>query len=683
MISGGAFSVSAAAREHPHRLALIAEGRAGTFEGLASEVDAAARSLSAAFVRDGRPLILEGARSSRPLLALYAAMEARVPVVLLHPRWTDGERATALARSGAGRADARGRGILAFLHTSGSTGVPRAIALSEGAFEASARASAANLGWGDGDRWLLAMTPAHVGGLSILTRCLAARRTVVVAPPGRFEASALLDLARDAEALTEGDLDRKLATTTSRIRELIDDGFSPIIFCRYIATAEYIADALREALNGSKKEPVAVESVTGLLPPELRHERVAALGEHDRRVLVATDCLSEGIDLQQSFDAVVHYDLSWNPTRHEQRDGRVDRFGQSALEVRSVLVFGSDNPVDGAVLEVILRKAEQIRRDLGVSVPVPIESDSVLEAILEAVVLRRDDARQLQLDFDQAEQRLDWERLEERERQTRTIFAQATIDPGLVRNELAEAHRALGTHRDVRRFIHDTMLRLGVAFEASGPADLLDAASLPDPIKRGVDLPDEARVAFEDPAPRGSIRISRLHPLVDLTCDFLITEALEAEAGAVAAARSAAIRSSRVSVRTTILLLRLRHQIENVRRGTGRQTLLSEECVVAGYRGAAEAPEWLEDEDALALLDALPEAAVPAGQRLRWIQQAVNDLDALEPAFSTLAAARAETLQAAHQRVRSAGRLGGRSEVTPHLPVDVLGCYVITPMAAG
>jgi len=48
----------------------------------------------------------------------------------------------------------------------------------------------------------------------------------------------------------------------------------------------------------------------------------------ERRVLVCTDCLSEGINLQDHFDAVVHYDLSWNPTRHEQREGRVDRYGQ-------------------------------------------------------------------------------------------------------------------------------------------------------------------------------------------------------------------------------------------------------------------------------------------------------------------------------------------------------------------
>ncbi|WP_028649417.1 C-terminal helicase domain-containing protein [Nocardiopsis sp. CNT312] len=53
-----------------------------------------------------------------------------------------------------------------------------------------------------------------------------------------------------------------------------------------------------------------------------------APGPGSRRVLVATDCLSEGVNLQHYFDAVVRYDLAWNPTRHDQREGRVDRYGQ-------------------------------------------------------------------------------------------------------------------------------------------------------------------------------------------------------------------------------------------------------------------------------------------------------------------------------------------------------------------
>ena len=78
------------------------------------------------------------------------------------------------------------------------------------------------------------------------------------------------------------------------------------------------------------------------------------------RVLVATDCLSEGINLQEKFNAVIHYDLPWNPNRLEQREGRVDRYGQRARIVKTVRYFGRNNPVDGVVLDVLLNKAREI-----------------------------------------------------------------------------------------------------------------------------------------------------------------------------------------------------------------------------------------------------------------------------------------------------------------------------------
>ena len=105
-------------------------------------------------------------------------------------------------------------------------------------------------------------------------------------------------------------------------------------------------------------------------------------------VLVATDCLSEGVNLQDHFQAVVHYDLAWNPTRHEQREGRVDRFGQRATSCGPSPIYGSDNRIDGIVLDVLLRKHEAIRKATGVSVPVPDDSDSVVEALLEGLMLR-------------------------------------------------------------------------------------------------------------------------------------------------------------------------------------------------------------------------------------------------------------------------------------------------------
>ena len=88
-----------------------------------------------------------------------------------------------------------------------------------------------------------------------------------------------------------------------------------------------------------------MEPVTGRLPHAEREERIAMLTAGGGRfVLVCTECLSEGINLQEHFDAVLHYDLAWNPTRHEQREGRVGRFGQEKSEVRVVTWYGADNP---------------------------------------------------------------------------------------------------------------------------------------------------------------------------------------------------------------------------------------------------------------------------------------------------------------------------------------------------
>ncbi len=86
------------------------------------------------------------------------------------------------------------RQVLTVMCTSGTTGTPRAVALSRGAFVASAKASAANLGWQDHDRWLLCLPPAHVGGLSILTRTWLAGRCVVLLPSAasRFDTDAVI-----------------------------------------------------------------------------------------------------------------------------------------------------------------------------------------------------------------------------------------------------------------------------------------------------------------------------------------------------------------------------------------------------------------------------------------------------------------------------------------------------------
>ena len=489
-------------------------------------------------------------------------------------------------------------------------------------------------------------------------------------------------MARAAEAL-KGEKDAKLVGAAAIVKGLVAGGFHPILYCRYIATAEYVADELRRRLRDAE-----VIAVTGALPQEERERRVAALAAHERRVLVATDCLSEGINLQQHFDAVLHYDLSWNPTRHEQREGRVDRYGQPRREVRTVLYYGEDNRIDGAILNVLLRKAESIRKSLGVSVPLPTDSAKIMEAIFEALFLRgRAKPQQLAFDVDDAESRLEameveWQNATEREKRSRTLYAQATLRPEEVARELREAADALGDHRDVERFVHDGSARLGVPMDRLNGHWRLNADALPAAVREPSGLGGHARIGFELPVPDGVTYVARTHPLVEALGLYLAGTALDTGTAGIAA-RCGAIRTRAVTTRTTLLLLRLRLHLEVTQKGQ-TTPLLAEECLVAAFQGRPSEAVWLPAEEALALLRAEAAGNVAVEQRTRWLKDVLDDRAALEPGIAHLAEERAATLLASHRRVRDAAGLQGvRYAVRPQLPADLLGVYVFMPVPVG
>ena len=81
------------------------------------------------------------------------------------------------------------------------------------------------------------------------------------------------------------------------------------------------------------------------------------------RILVATDAASEGLNLHRTARYLLHYDCPWNPSRLEQRNGRLDRYGQ-ARDV-TVYHFISDTDQDVRFLAHVVHKADEIREDLG------------------------------------------------------------------------------------------------------------------------------------------------------------------------------------------------------------------------------------------------------------------------------------------------------------------------------
>lgn len=210
-------SLRRAAAEGPDAIALIDEGEPTTYAELDELAEGFLASLPPILVEhDGEPRIGIVARRDREtIVRILALTDAAIPFACLHPaappetrtelaKWLglaavlDREhelidtplrsQGHALDKAGAPASD---EAMLALVLTSGSVSAPRGVALSRRAWRAACRAHAAHLGWQPGDRWLLAMPPAHVAGLGIALRCLGARSTIVLQTPGSFDARAV------------------------------------------------------------------------------------------------------------------------------------------------------------------------------------------------------------------------------------------------------------------------------------------------------------------------------------------------------------------------------------------------------------------------------------------------------------------------------------------------------------
>lgn len=493
----------------------------------------------------------------------------------------------------------------------------------------------------------------------------------------------LLGFAREADKL-KGEADYKLDKAVKLVKQFLKDGYSPIIFCRFIDTAEYVASEFRKKLG----KKVSIEAVTGLLPPAERDSRVQELGKTPKRVLVCTDCLSEGINLQEHFDAVMHYDLSWNPMRHEQRAGRVDRFGQPKPNVKILTYYGRDNGIDTKVLEVLLRKHSRIRSTLGISVPVPAKANEVIEALMESLLMGQGVGDQMLLTgFEEYMARAgnnlftQWEEASKREKRSRTMFAQETIKVDEVARELDESKAASGTGTDVEAFVRDAIQ--AHKGRISGTAAItIDLSETPRALRDSLNKGDKHKAQFTFPVPDGVEYLFRTNPFVENLASYVMDTALDPLAES-AARRCGVIRTSRIIARTTLLLLRFRYHITTIKQQKENR-LLAEECHLLAYRGSPSSPEWLSEEEAIELLELKPESNIPSDQSQHFLRTAIDGFKNIEGYINTVAAKRGEELLKSHSRVRKAARMKGlKYKVEPKLPVDLLGVYLFLPTPKG
>ncbi len=497
------------------------------------------------------------------------------------------------------------------------------------------------------------------------------------------------ELSSQLQHIHKEGLDLKVKALVTLVKQWHKDGFSPIVYCRYIRTAEYVGQVLAKAFP----KKVGIATVTSKVPDEERQAAVDKLGDHELRVLVATDCMSEGINLQRYFTAIIHYDLPWNPNRLEQREGRVDRFGQTAPVVRTALLYGEDNPMDGIVLKVLLRKAREIKRAIGVSVPFPENNQSIMDAVTQAVLLKAPPSpggMQLGI-FDQlaevnekaAEVEIAYRRIEEVEVATRSIFAQYAVKAQDIDQDLADAIRLIGDMDSVEQFVLRAVTHLGGNYKPRKGGYRIEREGMPVGVDHLFGDGKNLDVSFATPTPEGFRYVARNHPLVDSLSQVLMSEAMAEADGELPLSqnrvrRTAVVRTAAVTRTTTLLLLRVRNVIE--RTDMNRQQLVAEELMLKGYRGTPPDLEWLPEEESLALLQTEASAEVAAVEKREAIDDALNDYTALKDVLNGFGREQAERLVEAHDRFRAAVKGPRRYQVVePILPMDLMGVYVFIP----
>ncbi|WP_141731409.1 DISARM system SNF2-like helicase DrmD [Oligoflexus tunisiensis] len=198
-----------------------------------------------------------------------------------------------------------------------------------------------------------------------------------------LERDILAQMTQLAEA-HRGQPDAKIKAITSWIRDNMCPGLpmaplstpsgAPwkntrvIIFTEWDDTKRYIYEQLQVLVAGTDQGNLRIAVYHGPTPPAKREEIKRAFNEdpavNPLRILIATDAAREGLNLQSQCHNLFHFDIPWNPSRMEQRNGRIDRKLQPSPEVYCHY-FEYEQRKEDQILIKIIEKSETVRRELG------------------------------------------------------------------------------------------------------------------------------------------------------------------------------------------------------------------------------------------------------------------------------------------------------------------------------
>ncbi len=437
-----------------------------------------------------------------------------------------------------------------------------------------------------------------------------------------------------------------------------------LVFTRYTDTLDYLAKELeKEAKREGPLQGLSVFRIDGTMNQVDRRRVYREFESTPRAVCIATDCISEGLDLQTACAELVHYELPWNPNRLEQRNGRLDRYGQPEPEV-GILTLVRDYDLDIAILNVLVRKAERIRADHGFC-PAIFSSPSDLKRLIR----RYGYAGQLELplyDESPVEDEPDPFESEQVQRiMDESFYGQADVRLHSVEEALRQTHDAVGSPEEVRSFVLSALNAAHASVtQVDGDVHEVDL--------RGsalVDAGEVVRATFSPILAREDPNLECLsiaHPLVRRLIEFVQRRAQGIEAGRVAARGSDQVREV-----TAVFHILARYVTAS------DPPVLMEELIPLATHPFSNSPV-VEDPLALIRSDPSPTAHAEAALR-KMAEDALSDAR-LDAQVREAVEARRQLLEA---RQRDIGDVSGEwargMERVSIASVDILSITLVVP----
>ncbi|MFB9993412.1 helicase-related protein [Deinococcus oregonensis] len=323
-------------------------------------------------------------------------------------------------------------------------------------------------------------------------------------PQLEAEIHELESLGRDARLLARLEQDRKLQELLRVLGSL--NGEKLLVFTEHRDTLTFLVDVLR-------RKGFAVTNIDGSMGLEERVQREADFRD-TAQVMVATEAAGEGINLQ-FCSVMVNYDLPWNPTRLEQRMGRIHRYGQKfEVHIHNLVAEGTR---EGDVLALVLQKLEIMREQLGsdrvYDVVGELLGDVDLEKLMLEHMLGRRSLAEIQA---MVEARLSPDRVEFLREVTLEALAKRDVDLSRLRGEREQSELTRIQPEYTSRFFTQALAQLGG--EATRRQDGLYRLRVPYELRsKAHNVRSEyAKTTFDKRAAADAEFLAPGHPLFDL-----------------------------------------------------------------------------------------------------------------------------------------------------------------------